>query len=357
MESGYMHWNAQEKPVQFFPQRRKRFVVAMLIASCLFLLTPMVAAQNETSQSHEQPPEHQPDSRRIEFSLEWLDHVQDGFEGAVDGTARWFDQFFGAEQAFDGSEGARGRISLRPEWSEYDGLKIRSNLRIQFTLPNTEARFSALIGRVDFDDFASGDSGSQRGSVIRQESGDEEWIIGLGFNPQQGETNRFSLSAGLRGGLRADPYVQSRYLYQYRLSDASQIRSRSSLFWRDSDGFGANQRIDLENSPHPEWLNRLRLDATRAERIRGYRWNASIASYHLYAPEKAMASEFFWRGETKQEVPMRDFGFRVIHRRSWLREWVFLETYAGLHWPRDTLSEPRTGSYLVGIELEMWFGD
>ncbi|RUO34178.1 hypothetical protein [Aliidiomarina sanyensis] len=341
----------------YSPFERYARVVALVLASFLMFGSCLVMAQDEEPKEQTEVVEPKTESRATEVNLEWLDSFQDGVEDTVDATARWFDQFFGDERSFDDTEGSRGRISLRPEWSQYDGFRVRSSLRAQFTLPNTEERLSAIIGRVDFDDFVTGEDSQQRSSVIRSETGDEEWIIGLGFDPRRGETSRFSVSAGIRGGLRADLYVQGRYLYQYRISDSKQIRSRSSLFWRDSDGFGLNQRLDIEHSPNPEWLNRLSMDATRAERVQGYRWRSSIASYHVYEPEKAMAVEFFWRGETKQLVPLRDYGFRLIHRRGWLREWLFLETYAGLHWPRRELDEPRRGRYMIGLEIEMWFGD
>ncbi|WP_194756771.1 hypothetical protein [Aliidiomarina indica] len=312
-----------------------------------YLLTPLSVA--------EEPEEDDAPERQLD--LGWLDTIQDGVEDSVDATARWFDQFFGDSRSFDDAPGSRGRLSVGPEWSEYEGWKVRSSFRAQFTLPNTEERFSAIVGRVDFDDFVTGEDTHRQGSVIRRETGNEEWIVGLGFDPSRGEDSRFSVSAGIRGGLRADLYTQVRYLKQYRFNDYNQVRSRSSLFWRNSDGFGANQRFDWENSPNSEWLNRLSMDVTRAERIDGYRWRSSIASYHIYAPERAMAVEFFWRGETKMDVPVRDYGFRIIHRRSWLRDWLFLETYGGIHWPRRELNEPRLGSYLLGFELEMWFGD
>ncbi|WP_126768087.1 hypothetical protein [Aliidiomarina iranensis] len=291
------------------------------------------------------------------LELKWLDGLQTGVESSVDNTARWIDNFFGNNRAFEGDYNSRGRLSLRPEWSQYEGWKLRSSFRAEFVLPNTEERFSAIIGQTNFDDFILDDENTRLDSVIASDRGDEEWIVGLGFNPNQGETNQFSINAGIRGGLKADLYTHARYLYQYRINEATQVRTRSSLFWRDSDGFGFNQRLDVEKSASPEWLSRFTIDATRAERIDGIRWKGIFSVYHLYAEEQAVAGEIWYEGETKQEVPLREWGVRAIHRRQFARDWLYFEIFGGLHWPREERSQRREAKWLVGFEFEMWFGD
>lgn len=287
---------------------------------------------------------------------EWIDSLQSGVETSVDATARFFDRFFGDTRQFDEDYKSTGRIALSPQWSEYDNWKLRSSFRAQFRLPHAQERFSAIIGRVDFDDFVTGDDSQKRDSVLAGRSEDREWILGLGFDPHQGETSRLSVNAGIRGGLRFDWYSQVRYLWQYQISDAHQLRTRSSLFWRDSDGFGVNQRIDWEASMSEEWLSRVSFDVTRAERTSGLRWRSTNALYHLYSERRAVAAELWWEGEHKKEVPLRDYGVRFIHRRDLKRQWFFLETWVGMHWPREELIEPRKSRWMAGIEFEMWFG-
>lgn len=309
---------------------------------------PIEALGKATTEEENEPP--------VELELAWLDGFQEGIEASVDNTARWFDGFFGDSRSFDDRYQSQGRLTIGPEWSQYDGWRVRSSFRAEFALPNTEERFSAIIGRTSFDDYAGGDDSHRRGSVLSSARGDREWILGLGFNPNQGETNRFSISAGIRKGLKADLYSHAQYLYQYRIDDSNQIRSRSSLFWRDSDGFGVNQRLDLESSPNPEWLSRFSIDATRAERISGIRWHSSYALYHVYTEQRAIAGEVWYEGESKREVPLNDWGLRAIHRRNFARDWLFIEMWGGLHWPRNELSERREARWILGLEFEMWYG-
>lgn len=286
-----------------------------------------------------------------------IDSLQQGVQSSVDATARWFDNFFGDGRTFDDQYRSQGRFSVAPEWSGYDGFSVDSSFRAQVNLPLAEERFSAFIGRVDTDDYVVGDDTERRASVLRNVSGDSEWLIGLGFNPNQGEENRFSFSAGVRGGLRADLYTEARYLYQIRVTDSIQIRTRSALFWRDSDGYGFAQRFDYEQTWGEEWLARFSAEGTSAERVDGIRWRNTTSLYHLYESNKAIAGEFWYRGESDALVADEDFGIRLIHRQSWLRDWLYVETWVGSHWPKEEPYESRSQAWLVGIEFEVWFGE
>jgi len=287
----------------------------------------------------------------------WIDNFQDGVENTVDKTARWFDRFFGEGSTSNDDYDIQGRLTVGPSWSAYEGWKVDSSFRAQFRLPQAKQKFSAIIGRGNFDDIVNDKQSSYRASVIQSTKDDEEWIIGLGFNPNHGETDRLYFSAGIRGGLKADLYAQGRHMWQRRLNDVSQLRIRSTAFWRDSDGFGVNERVDWEASMRELWLARISLDGTFAERTEGIRWQHKAALYHLYAAEKAIATEIFIRGETEHDVGIHDVGIRFIHRREWLREWLFLEIWGGLHWPREEHFEVRERRWMFGVEFAMWYGD
>jgi len=316
-----------------------------------------MAMPTDSEESKESKQQQEKEDKDKELELGWLDSLKTGVEYSVDGTARWFDNFFGDNRSFEDTGRAQGRLSIEPQWSEYNGFRLDSSFRVEVPLPNTENRFSAIIGRTSVDDFNFGDDNYRRASIFSSAQDDREWILGLGFNPSQGETSRLRFSAGIRRGLQGDLYTQGRYIYQQRLTDSQQLRSRTSLFWRDSDGFGVYQGLDWEFSPDPSWLARWAVDVTRAERVDGYRWGASTAIYHVYAEERAIATELFYRGETKAEVPVNDYGFRLIHRSRFKRDWLYFEIWSGMHWPRRELSERRRGAWHIGLEFEMWYGN
>lgn len=343
--------------------RPSRLVWTLAVSSTLLQIPhSVVYAATEASQKQYEDQERlvEKDRRADEVDEEdqmMLDSFRRGVESSVSATARWFDNFFGEGRSFDTDEyQVQGRVSVAPEWSAHDGWKVRSRFRAHANLPYAEQRFSAFIGRVDTDDYVVGEDRERRTSVLRGVDSDSEWLVGLGFNPGQGEESRFSFTGGIRGGLSADLYTEARYLYQIRVSETIQIRTRSAIFWRDSDGFGFDQRADYEQVWGDDWLGRISLEGTTAERIEGIRWRNSAALYHLYTEDKAIAGEFWYRGESKALVANQDFGLRLIHRQAWLRDWFFVQAWVGSHWPKPEATMQRTQAWLAGIEFEVWYG-
>lgn len=284
----------------------------------------------------------------------WYDSFREGLSTSVNATARWVDSFF-AEDRFEESYGSYGRLSIAPQWSGYDGFEVKSRFRARVNLPHAKEQFSAFIGRVDSDEFL--DEGSAgRPSIIRSPSSDEEWLVGLGFEPSMNEQHRVSYSIGVRGGLDFDTYVRGRYMTDMVLSESVLARFQSSAFWRDSDGFGVAQRVDLEASLTETVLARWSSLGTYAQETEGLRWSSTLRAYKLYGEDKAIAVETWVEGQTDFAVPVNDYGLRLLNRQRYLREWLFVETWLGYHWPREQLYEQREGHWMLGLELEIHFG-
>jgi hypothetical protein len=244
---------------------------------------------------------------------------------------------------------------VAPQWDQYDGFEVKSRFRARVALPKLKENFSAFIGRVDENEFLDDDSAG-RPSVIRSPQSDEEWLVGLGFDPEINEAHRMSYSIGIRGGLRFDTYARARYMTGFVFSDNQQVRTQSSAFWRDSDGFGVAQRVDYEATLTDTWLVRWASIGTFAEETHGLRWSSTARLYHLYGEDKAWATETWIEGNTDHAVPIQDYGVRFLNRQRYLREWFFAEAWVGYHWPRSEVTEQRSGQWLVGIEFEVHFG-
>jgi hypothetical protein len=305
-----------------------------------------------------------PDGRDEPLNAEnaaWLDNVQRGMASTVDATARWVDRFFADSRTFEetaeGGPRAQsvGRLSIGPEWDQADGWDVDSSLRLRFYLPNTENRISAIVGRLDFDEFIAGED-TTRPALIRSPDSDKEWLIGLGYDPVIRDQRRVSFGAGFRGGLDLDPYLRARFLVQGGLSDRSQLRSQSVAFWRDSDGFGVSQRLDYEIGIGERWLGRWSGRITYAQRTDGIRWETSGTAYYLRNDDQALAAELWTRGETERDVTVNDYGLRGIYRQRYAREWFFVEPWIGMHWPREELTDVRDGAWIVGVQFEILFG-
>lgn len=318
-----------------------------LMLSLLFLLTVLPVAYGQ---------DMSPEQSSTDDEQAALDKFRAGLTRTVNSTARWIDSFFTDKMDPAAYNTASGSLRLTPEWSEYDGLRVDSSFRAKVIFPQAERKFSAMIGRGDFDDFIT-ETHHSRPSVIHRGHADEEWMIGLGFDPHiENKQHRVSFGAGFRGGLKLDPYLQARYRYDIIISPRAELSTQSIAFWRDSDGFGVSQTMELEAALSDRWLSKSWVKGTFAERSDGLRWQASQKFYYMYHVDRALGAEFWWYGETSHEVPMQDYGLRGLHRQRFLREWLFLESWVGLHWPREKLTEQREPRWLVGIELELLFG-
>lgn len=285
----------------------------------------------------------------------WVDGFRDGVQSALDGTAKWIDGFFGERLNDEDYEGNQGRFILTPRWSEHDGFELDSSFRARLKIPHAKEQFSAVIGRGDFDDFVSGGDGP-RPSIMRRTSGDDEWLVGLGFDPFIKDQHDLSFGAGIRGGIALDTYVRGRYRYETPLSEQSEIAVQTVGFWRDSDGFGIAQDLLYERYFSERWVARNYIQGTFAERTEGIRWRTDSRLYYIYAHERAVAAEVFGYGETRYEVPITDYGYRLLHRMRFQREWLFMESWVGGHWPKDIAGQKRTFRWMLGVEFEMHFG-
>lgn len=284
-----------------------------------------------------------------------IDEFRDGLTNRVNRTAAWIDSLFADNVNVADYDSASGSLTVRPEWDEYGQLTIDSSFRAKVVFPHAEQRFSAVIGRADFDDFIN-QSPTTRPSVIRRDQADEEWMLGLGFNPLVDARQRLSFSAGVRGGLALDTYVSATYRFETVLSEFSELYLQSVGFWRDSDGFGVAQTIEYDRALSDQWFNKFWIRGTFAERTDGVRWHLSNKTYYLYDAERALGAELWWYGETRAAVPIQDYGLRALHRQRFHRDWLYLESWVGVHWPRELLTETRQPSWLIGIELELQFG-
>ncbi|WP_258808230.1 hypothetical protein [Pseudidiomarina sp. CB1] len=287
---------------------------------------------------------------------ELIDDMRSGLRTTVSATAAWLDSFFTESVDRSVYDDVYGSLTVAPQWDEYEGFEVDSSFRARVVLPHAERKFSAVIGRGDFDDFIN-DQQTTRPTVIQREQADEEWMVGLGFDPVVRDDHSLSFGAGFRGGLKLDPYVRARYRFEEILSDSSELHFQSVGFWRDSDGFGIAQTIEYDVALSEQWFNKFWVRGTFAERTEGVRWHASEKLYYIYHHERALGAEVWWYGETKRIVPLQDYGVKALHRSRFLRDWLYFEGWVGLHWPREFLDESRQPRWLVGVEFELQFGD
>jgi len=127
---------------------------------------------------------------------------------------------------------------------------------------------------------------------------------------------------------------------------------------KSSERLGATTRFDLERLFTDDLLARWTGSATFTQETEGVRWSSQLTLYQNLHDGRALSYQVGITAESDSEVPITDYGLRVIYRRNiFNRDWLFLELRSSVTWPRENLLERRESSMGAGVALEMMFGE
>ena len=282
----------------------------------------------------------------------WLDRLQVGFAENVDGAARWVDGFFGEQRTSSSGRGAYGRVTVRPIWKEYEGTRVQVRFRAHLPLDNIKRRTYAIIGRGDVDQMIENDN-SDKG--LFETDRENDWLVGLGYKPGWSSSGRVSLGGGVKLNWPPDPYVRVSYNWKHDFTSRSLVRLRETVFWQESEDFGASTSLDLEHrigkNSLLRWANWVKISGATQDFI----YDSRIMLYKRFSYNRAIMYAIGMRGETGAEEPVREYGGYVIYRQRAWRDWLFAELILGAtHYKEDDWAE-RKWALLLGIGFEMAF--
>jgi hypothetical protein len=295
---------------------------------------------------------------------EWIDRMHTGLYRAVCLSAARFDGFFGNERYGDGYdedyEKAYGRLAVGTQWDERDHWDPSIRFRVNVPLPQLSERWHAFIGRVDPDDYVS-DTSDDFDALPQQFAGlndEDSVLVGLGYRQPKRRGGYFDTSVGVDLDWPPEPYVKAGYHLAVPFLDRNLLRFNETVFWRaDDDGFGSTTRVDVERLLNKDLLLRWTGGGTVSQDTEGFDWFSNVTLFQKLGAARAFAYQVGVSGETDREVPIKDYGLRVIFRRKIHREWLFLELRSSVTWPRETLLEPRKPNWGAGVALELQFGE
>lgn len=285
-----------------------------------------------------------------------IDNSRRVLEETFCGATLWFDGLFG-DRDVENARAVSGRVELSAIHTQADGTEPKARLRLKYDLPNLERRVNLFLGRDDSDDFVQG---RQEGFAIRSSVFDVEtqdrWLAGLGYSPPGRWKDRLDFRVGGRLSSAPEAFVQGRLRRNVFVGDRSVWRLRETVFYENRDGFGSTSSADFDYV-----LRRRTLlfhwgtVGTISEATDGVDWRTATVLYQNLGSRSALAYELFLRGST-DDAYVREYGARTIYRRPLNREWLFGELIGGYTWPRESPDQPRDGSVLFGIGLELLFG-
>jgi hypothetical protein len=269
----------------------------------------------------------------------------------------WFDHFFGDDRAFDEYNQAGGRVSGHLYWTEHDGIDPKFRFRVRYPLPNLDNRVDAFIGRETRDEYLTDVGGSSDPTApLFGVDDEEELLIGLGYHPVRGDVQRFRVSFGVKVDFPPEPYVKARYRYVRPLGRSSLFRWRQTVFWELEEQAGTTTNLDLERRLGDPFLLRWTNTGTISGRTEGVDWWSNLTLFHSLSDRRAFAYTVWASGESQREVPLEEYGLRMVYRQRVHREWLFVDIGPLVSWPKDEAGEERQLSLGAVIGVEMLFG-
>jgi hypothetical protein len=288
----------------------------------------------------------------------WLDRMQAGVYRKVCLTAAGFDSLFGDARFRDEYQATHGSVSVGAKWSEHDRFATAMRFRLHMRLPELSERLDAFVGKDDVgeDRMELRDNFDTLPRHFGRHE-DDAVLVGLGYRQPAFGGGSFDVGVGAALDSGVDPYLKGRYRVVLPFLDRNVLRLRETLFWQDGEGFGVTTRVDLERLLAQRFLARWTGSATLTQNSHGVRWYSSATLYQNLGAGRALAYQVGASGERDDDVPVADYGLRIVYRRRVLREWLFLELRSSITWPRESLLEVRERNLGVGAAVEMSFGD
>jgi hypothetical protein len=288
-----------------------------------------------------------------------LDTMRAGLRRSVCSTARFVDRLFGGEHEYSETEDeTNGRAGLTLGWNEQDDFEVDGRFRASVQLPAISKRFNATLGRASRDEYVA-DERAAVGPVVGSFSDDEpaEWFAGLGYRVFRDRDSRFDLGAGLKLESPLNPYANARYRHYVYVNDGLLLTLRTTGFVENDEGFGVTQAFDLDRVLSRDYLLRFGNSVRMSEETEGARWRSRLALYQAIDFRRAMRYEISMRGET-DGTHLDLYGLRVTHRRSVLRNWLFVEYGGALFWADGPLPSDRCDACLgASFGFEVLFGN
>jgi hypothetical protein len=298
-------------------------------------------------------PELEPDDSEL------LDATQVRIEQVVYSTSRWFDGLFGESRVECAGNVSRGYVSTGLRWDERDGTRFRARFRASVALPALSKRANLIVGRGDADRFIEGtdDENIQTLPERFNDFTEQDFLLGLGFSRNAGLRKGWDFGAGVKLSGPLDPYLRARYHLNPIVSDRVLWRVTPQAFWQDSRGKGISLTSVFDVAATETWLFRHWASVVEDDVSEGIDWTTKVTAFQNVNPKVAIAYSAFASGETKRDVPLRDYGVEIRYRKRILREWFFIELLGSLSYPREFLEEIREPNLGVGIEFELQFGE
>jgi len=280
-----------------------------------------------------------------------MESARESVRSATEWLARGIDSWFGDRPLDNGGLVRSGRLGLRLNWRQGDGVEPTLRFNAHLDLPNLRERAFVFIGRDNERELVTDrpDQLSRQERLFAETRQEQSFFAGLGL----GVGDAIELRAGIRRGYRL--YTQARYRKLWPLGEQSRLEFRETVFWTISDGFGSTTALSAERAFSPSlalrWLNA----ATVSQKTDGMAWSSSLGLFKLFGADRLLSGEAIINGETGKDVDVSEYGLRAAWQQPVYRDWLIGELIVGRYWPRESLQAERSRKWAVGVGAKMRF--
>ncbi len=295
--------------------------------------------------------------------LAWLDTLHSRTSAGLQGQVTRIDQYFAeSEEARLDTRGSTFKLQLELKFEDDDGLNVEfsPHFRANLVVPNLEKRWKIFLTTLAPDDLPD--------VSVNSVDADENSGVFFGMSREFFRTlnSLIDASVGIKWRWPPKPYAKTDYKYRL-VGEHWMVFPRQRLFWIIDDGFGETTSLRLEYWLNDSWVTRSDAALTYSESSRGFEWaQVFSAKYIIQGKERdnrhAIGLRLGATGHYEHSHGQTDDYFLTLpYRRTFLREWMFLNLVPGLEYRMDDDTTPDAEdrwvpSFRIGVDI-LFAGD
>ncbi|MBY5992987.1 hypothetical protein [Ferrimonas balearica] len=324
-------------------------LLALVLASEIHPMLASASSEPEPPPANEaqaEPVDELPDYPMDEAEQRWYDKAHNLLSTRAQGSALWFDDFFGPSDEADQAS-SHFRLRLQQRLFERDPNEFKVRVSASYYLPRTEQRLKLLL---------ESDADSELTEIRDEQSedGGGGTRAALRWTPLDYRVWDLSFDLGVKLSSGLDPFARTRARYYHSLDERTVVKLSQELKIEAQDGWSETTRATLERI-HSDTGYRLHGRATYGEETEGMEWTTTLVRAERLTARSALATFLSFSGKTHDEEEQSEIiRLGANYRRNFLRKWLFYEVEPQMTWPRKY-------DYVTNLELrltlEVQFGE
>lgn len=315
-----------------------RFQLRLTLLPLLLIFLPgsLCYAENDIMQEESEPT--------------FVDQTHQEISESLVGLTRWFDKFF-QDPRFD-EEPAGTSVRLRGSVISEEGEKLsfKGRAKAHLKLPNLKRRFHLVLSSEE-DDLR--DETLKDARINRKLTERDKNNLALQYTQERSALFSLTHRVGLDFNDGPTPRVRSRVRYSIPIADESLLTLTQAVFWKSSEGFGEESRIDYDFPLSEKKLIRTTGLGLFSEESNGYEWLGMLQWLQSFSHKRALAIGGFVAGETRPDNDVTEYDIFFKYRQRFLKKWLFVEFKPEVNWARDNNFES-SGIFTLTLEAQFY---